>query len=403
MSSPQAHQAGTSARVDPVREMPGPHTGLVHLSEGEATAGVDAFVKKHRSTVAATLREAGRSSVAHGVEKLPEGAEQVRDASLADLKVLIEAHALAEAALCVSYIRSGNYLAAVRSADAALIVFGLPLGASLRAAIDSVLRLAGEAHEKDLSSSLKSVEIVGDAPPIAHTVHVPGAVEEDLSLKDFHQNFFKHDVPVVLKDAAERWPAVTFWRKPSFLDRIAGFRTVPVEISKPWSVGPPREEFTSIQRVLESMQEDSPNKEIMYLAQHPIFDYIPLLKDHIVEPRHIRACNPAGPSLINIWMGSARSGTRLHFDTADNLLVQVVGWKRAVLFPPSVSGQLHVAEGDNFSPVDVDDWNPTLHPNFRNAQGYKFLLGPGDVLYIPAGWWHWVRAVTPSISVNYWF
>ena len=31
------------------------------------------------------------------------------------------------------------------------------------------------------------------------------------------------------------------------------------------------------------------------------------------------------------------------------------------------------------------------------------VLGPGDALYIPAGWWHYVRSITPSFTVNFWF
>jgi ribosomal protein L16 Arg81 hydroxylase len=30
-------------------------------------------------------------------------------------------------------------------------------------------------------------------------------------------------------------------------------------------------------------------------------------------------------------------------------------------------------------------------------------LGPGDVIYIPRGWWHHVRTLDLSISVNFWW
>jgi ribosomal protein L16 Arg81 hydroxylase len=26
---------------------------------------------------------------------------------------------------------------------------------------------------------------------------------------------------------------------------------------------------------------------------------------------------------------------------------------------------------------------------------------PGDVLFIPVGWWHWVESLSPSVSVSF--
>ena len=42
-------------------------------------------------------------------------------------------------------------------------------------------------------------------------------------------------------------------------------------------------------------------------------------------------------------------------------------------------------------------------PLFVNAQPYHLILEPGDVLFIPPGWWHHVRSLDTCISVNYWW
>ena len=31
------------------------------------------------------------------------------------------------------------------------------------------------------------------------------------------------------------------------------------------------------------------------------------------------------------------------------------------------------------------------------------VVGPGEVLFIPKGWWHHVRSLTPSISLSFWW
>ena len=49
-------------------------------------------------------------------------------------------------------------------------------------------------------------------------------------------------------------------------------------------------------------------------------------------------------------------------------------------------------------PVDMDRFPLLAEATFTEA-----VLGPGDALFIPAGWWHYVRSLSTSFSVNYWF
>jgi len=42
-------------------------------------------------------------------------------------------------------------------------------------------------------------------------------------------------------------------------------------------------------------------------------------------------------------------------------------------------------------------------PLFRDAEFVEGVLGPGECLYIPVGWWHYVRSVSPSFSVSFWW
>jgi hypothetical protein len=57
----------------------------------------------------------------------------------------------------------------------------------------------------------------------------------------------------------------------------------------------------------------------------------------------------------------------------------------------------------NVSAVDVEHPDLGAHPAFAGAHHYDVLLGPGDGLFIPKGWWHYVRALTPSWSLNFWW
>jgi ribosomal protein L16 Arg81 hydroxylase len=52
---------------------------------------------------------------------------------------------------------------------------------------------------------------------------------------------------------------------------------------------------------------------------------------------------------------------------------------------------------------EVDPLAPDLdrHPLFEEANQIHFDIGPGQTLFIPAGWWHHVEALESSISVSF--
>ncbi|KRZ12872.1 tRNA wybutosine-synthesizing protein 5, partial [Trichinella pseudospiralis] len=88
-----------------------------------------------------------------------------------------------------------------------------------------------------------------------------------------------------------------------------------------------------------------------------------------------------------------------HYDIMDNILLQIVGRKRVVLFDPSQIPYLYL-KGDKSKVINIDDLESTEFPKFQRAIRNEGILYPGDVLYIPALWFHNTTAVDFSISVN---
>lgn len=83
----------------------------------------------------------------------------------------------------------------------------------------------------------------------------------------------------------------------------------------------------------------------------------------------------------------------------DNLLVQVTGRKRVVLFPPSEVTKLYL-NGDKSQVMDIDNPDMDRFPLFSQAQRYECCLDPGDVLFIPALWFHNVTSIDFGVAVN---
>ncbi|MCX4244113.1 cupin-like domain-containing protein [Paraliomyxa miuraensis] len=94
-----------------------------------------------------------------------------------------------------------------------------------------------------------------------------------------------------------------------------------------------------------------------------------------------------------LWLGPAGTVTPLHHDTSNILFCQVHGRKRVVLAPPWTEALLRKAEGV-YSRMDVQQ---VLDDD--DIVSFDLTLRPGESLFIPAGWWHDVRALDASVSL----
>ena len=136
----------------------------------------------------------------------------------------------------------------------------------------------------------------------------------------------------------------------------------------------------------------------------------------------------------NIWFGPAWTISPLHHDPYHNILCQVVGKKYIRLIHPKYSAQLmprsktepapHLPlptsaddgapaptiDMSNTSSIDMasietspsEDWD-AVYPGFSDIPYVECVLEAGQALYIPVGWWHYVRSCSVGISVSFWW
>ena len=113
----------------------------------------------------------------------------------------------------------------------------------------------------------------------------------------------------------------------------------------------------------------------------------------------------ARPGPPRFWLGPAGTVTPLHADYDDNLFVQVWGSKRIFLAPPHHDAFLYPAEANALlfgSPFDPEAPDFERFPLARQAALLELVVAPGDMLYVPAGWYHQVRSLSFSLSSNRW-
>lgn len=104
-----------------------------------------------------------------------------------------------------------------------------------------------------------------------------------------------------------------------------------------------------------------------------------------------------------------RKGPALPYITFGNICttcLQVVGCKYVRLYDPQYTAQLYPhVEGmhTNTSRVDVEAVDEALYPEFSDVPYMDVLLEPDSMLYMPPKWWHYIKSVSVSFSVSFWW
>jgi hypothetical protein len=103
------------------------------------------------------------------------------------------------------------------------------------------------------------------------------------------------------------------------------------------------------------------------------------------------------------WIGPAGTLTALHHDLTNNLIAQIVGRKRIRMSPASEVGRIyndhHVFS--EISDLEAPDLDPIRHPRLAELRFYDVLLEPGEILFVPVGWWHQVKSLDFSVTVTF--
>ena len=234
------------------------------------------------------------------------------------------------------------------------------------------------------------------------------------SLFEFQKKYLDSDFPVILKECMIHWPACQENHRwtVNYIKKVAGNRTVPIEIGRQYTSNEWTQKLMTITQFIDSfILNKDPNG---YLAQHQLFEQIPELKNDIIIPDYCYLSKSSTESevenlqepLVQAWFGPQGTISPLHHDPYDNLFAQITGRKYVRLYNCELSHLVYPHESgmlNNTSQVDVENVDNEKFPNFNKAYYYECILNEGDILYIPRKWWHYVRSLSVSFSVSFWW
>ena len=94
-----------------------------------------------------------------------------------------------------------------------------------------------------------------------------------------------------------------------------------------------------------------------------------------------------------------------HFDMGKNFVAQLKGMKRYILNPPEACSKLGIITEKKHpsyrhSIYDWSDAEQAKSHGFKNVMGIDTIMLPGQVLYIPSFWYHYIISLTYSIQCN---
>lgn len=230
-------------------------------------------------------------------------------------------------------------------------------------------------------------------------------VEDRPSQNKFLDLYYSKNRPVVLTGVMDNWKALSLWT-PEYLKSKYGSEMVEIQFGR--NSDPTYEENSeslkkqiSFGEYLDMVAQGGETNDYYMTANNHVIEkegMKSLLNDIEMFPEYLRPDHR--PSELFFWYGPAGTITPLHHDRQNIFMAQVSGRKLVKLIPPS---QTHLVYNHRtvFSRVDCENPDFNRFPLFRNANVITGILNPGQVLFLPNGWWHYVRALDVSLTVTF--
>ncbi len=224
---------------------------------------------------------------------------------------------------------------------------------------------------------------------------------DDISKEDFEKNYLNARRPLVIKNMAKNWPAYEKWSM-DYMKNVVGDRLVPLydsskaDPSKPINAAATEMKFADYIDLISSQPTD-----LRIFLFDPIKQAPKLLKDYIAPKDLMGGFLDSYP---NMFFGGKGSVTFLHYDIdmAHIFHTHFNGRKHVILFENKWKERLYQIPYATYALEDYDIENPDFDkfPALKGVKGVEAYLEHGDTLFMPTGYWHWMKYLDGSFSIS---
>lgn len=221
-----------------------------------------------------------------------------------------------------------------------------------------------------------------------------------ITKKEFLRDYVKPQKPVVIEHLIDDWKAYDKWNL-AYIKDIAGDKEVPLYDDRPvkHDEGFNQAHATMSMRAYVDLLKKEPTNYRIFL--YNLMKEVPSLKEDFKFPK-------IGLRLLKqipmLFFGGEGSKVFMHHDIdwANILHFHFEGKKQCVLFPPSETPHLYKVPYSLITREDInfDDPDYDKFPNLKKAKGFICHLNHGETLYMPEGYWHYMKYETPGFSMS---
>jgi len=264
----------------------------------------------------------------------------------------------------------------------------------------------------------------------------------DLSQTQF-EGLLLYDRPVIIEGGIEDWHACERWRPEYFAEKVGDLRirlkVSSTHIHPDFEQMRMRLDFPLLFRMLaetagrilgrdRSRAVEMTLREFLVLLGTPSLgchymagaeelsllyggkwnEALAALRADFQVPRYIPQTRLDSAAL---WVSGKGVRSHLHYDghCLHNLNAQITGSKHVQLYSPAQMDKMYPylytrGQPYTFSRVNVEDVDESKFPLFRELEGFEATLQPGDLLLIPAYWYHTFKHLGDfNTNVNFWW
>ncbi len=221
-----------------------------------------------------------------------------------------------------------------------------------------------------------------------------------ITKENFIKHYFKPQKPVVIERFIEDWPAFTQWNL-EYMKQVAGDKIVPLYDDRPVNYKDGFNEPHAKMKMSDyiDLLKREPTKFRIFLWN--VLKEVPQLQNDFTYPDFGLKLMKGLPML---FFGGRDSYTFMHYDIdlANIFHFHFEGEKQIILFDQKQNKYLYKVPHSLITREDIDFSKPDLEkwPALAKAKGYNTTLNHGEVLYMPEGYWHYMRYITPGFSMS---
>lgn len=228
----------------------------------------------------------------------------------------------------------------------------------------------------------------------------------DFNPRNFFKNFMKPLKPVVLKGIAKMLPAFTRWVNDSYWKKNCQIEPgvdywCNIEVNKKVQRNDRGPSLQGQWHFCDFIDHYRQPKGDYYVASVPVMN-MNLRAD--VPNLEVLRCPEHYDTWENImlWMSNGGTISSVHFDTDENIMTSIDGYKETVLTEPIYSRELYVDFHNKYglAPLDPEYVDVERYPRTADPEYLVANTEAGDALYIPDSWWHTIFSYERNVALT---